>query len=522
MLGRMRRQQQRQHQRTDDGDGGGSIHGVESLIGGSGVSLDGQSLMLPGDSMYGDGDDLSSINSLNYGGTAGRASYNYNSPDSRAEPVVEPETLPVPPMAAETGVPEAANQPEKEKKMGGGGCAPAWFSQSPRWLKTVMALSLGLLVIAMVLVAVAATTAANDNGSSGRGSDSLTGGSEADVSTPAPAVPDIPATPSPTTSPTTSPFPTFPGETRAPTVTPTIAPTAEPTVEPTTGTPTIAGTFAETDAPTQDSGPSTNVVTFYATAGRFQGDDLNQLEANLPSLPTDNGKAFMVHLGDWNSPFATNCDPDSYDVVDQTYSGSSVPVYFVPGDNEYNDCPDPTAALDLWYSTLLEYETKYWAPADFPVSRQSPDYPENFAFLHENILFVGINLVGGTIHDANEWAARQAADLAWIDENFDANRSQIDLLVLFAHADPDIQSSAPFYDPFAIRVRDDYNVPTILIHRNLGIESSGFEPNFQGIDGFIVLVVEGSIWPPMKIELNAAGLFNFDQSTWYDDQLNRL
>ena len=96
---------------------------------------------------------------------------------------------------------------------------------------------------------------------------------------------------------------------------------------------------------------------------------------------------------------------------------------FVPGDNEYNDCPDPAAALTLWHDTLLDFETSNsdWQ-LPFTLSRQEPDYPENFAFLYENILFVGINLVGGTIHDADEWAARLAADLAWIDSNVEANR----------------------------------------------------------------------------------------------------
>lgn len=168
----------------------------------------------------------------------------------------------------------------------------------------------------------------------------------------------------------------------------------------------------------------------------------------------------------------------------------------------------------------MDFETKNpnW-DLPFSVSRQEPDYEENFAFLHENILFLGINLVGGTIHDEDEWAARQAADLAWIDENVEANRGQMYWMVLFAHADPDIQSSEPFYTPFIERVRDSYGVPVLLIHRNLGIESSGFEPNFQGVDGLVVLVVEGSIWPPMKIELNAAGAFTFDQATWYADEV---
>jgi hypothetical protein len=96
---------------------------------------------------------------------------------------------------------------------------------------------------------------------------------------------------------------------------------------------------------------------------------------------------------------------------------------FVPGDNEYNDCPDPEAALALWKDTLLDFETSNpdWQ-LPFTMSRQDPTYSENFAFLHESILFVGINLVGGTIHDEAEWAARQAADLEWVDANVEANR----------------------------------------------------------------------------------------------------
>jgi hypothetical protein len=101
------------------------------------------------------------------------------------------------------------------------------------------------------------------------------------------------------------------------------------------------------------------------------------------------------------------------------------------------------------------------------------------------------------------------------------NSGQMYWLVLFAHADPDIQSSEPFYTPFFNRVKDSYGgVPVLLIHRNLGIESSGYEPNFQGIAGLTALVVEGSIWPPMKIELNAAGdIFTFDQANWYADEV---
>jgi hypothetical protein len=352
------------------------------------------------------------------------------------------------------------------------------------------------------LVAVAAGLQQEEAGGNGGGGNVVEG---SQIGNEDPIEPAILATSRPTAAPSISPKP---GMAEA------------PSPSPTTNFESSMPSVAVTETTTEDPGPSTNIVTFYATAGRFQGTDLEELEANLPFLPTDGGNAFMVNLGDWNSPFATGCSEASYTENADMFNQSSVPVLFIPGDNEYNDCPDPEGALTLWEDTLLDFELRNenWQ-LPFTVTRQEPDYPENFAFLYENILFLGINLVGGTIHDDAEWAARQAADLEWIDSNVEANRGQMYWMVLFAHADPDIQSSDPFYSPFFEKVRDSYGVPVLLIHRNLGIESSGYEPNYQGIDGLVVLVVEGSIWPPMKIELNAAGAFTFDQATWYEDEV---
>lgn len=522
MLGRIRRQQQPRRQQEADG----SIHGVGSLIGGSGVSLDGQSLMLPDESInFGhDMDEVSSINTSVYGGGIAARSSTFRVVGSIQEPSFPPVPLINSPAStanhpeADTGVP-TEEKGSKEQAVGdavagtgkgyncggaGGGWLPGWLTDSPSWLKAVMVFSVVLLVGAAALISVAAVMKYDGSGGGGGG-----GGGDGDVSnnvdggSPSVATPDTLA-PSVSFQPSVMPFP---GQTPSPTTAPTLAPASD------------APSSLPSDAPTVDPGPSTVVVTFYATAGRYQGDDLVELTEKLPNLPNDNGTAFMINLGDWNSPFATSCDKASFEEVDALFSSSPVPVYMTPGDNEYNDCPNVTSARQFWYEHLLGYETKYWDAGPFNVSRQGVPYKENFAFFYEDILFVGINLVGGTIHDADEWAARQAADLEWIDNNFEARRGQIELLVLFAHADPDIQTSEPFYTPFFDRVQSSYKVPTILVHRNLGIESSGFEPNYNGIDGLIVLVVEGSVWPPMKIEVSAAGSFTFDQATWFDDEV---
>jgi hypothetical protein len=69
--------------------------------------------------------------------------------------------------------------------------------------------------------------------------------------------------------------------------------------------------------------------------------------------------------------------------------------------------------------------------------------------------------------------------------------------------------------PFFNQVRDSYNFQVPLIHSNSGVESYGF----VSLGNLDILVVEGSIWPPMKIELNAAGALDFDQTTWFEDEV---
>ena len=188
------------------------------------------------------------------------------------------------------------------------------------------------------------------------------------------------------------------------------------------------------------------------------------------------------------------------------------------------DCPDPEQAFGLWYQYVLGFESKHWnAPTRWNITRQQPDYPENFAYVYNGILFVGINLVGGVIHDAREWENRHLANLQWIDDVYAEYYPQgvINTMVVLAHADPDIQANDSFFDAFFQRVENDYQLMTIFIHRNLGIESWGLEPQFNKIQNLIMVVVEGSIWPPMLIEIDpVAGIVDVDQTEWYGNYLN--
>ena len=186
------------------------------------------------------------------------------------------------------------------------------------------------------------------------------------------------------------------------------------------------------------------------------------------------------------------------------------------------DCPNPEQAFGFWYDYILEFETKYWPePTMWNITRQEPNYSENFAYVHNGILFLGINLVGGVVHDAKEWQERHNADLKWIDDNYYLYEGQYDAMVILGHADPDIQANDEFFKTFYERVEDNYDTQVIFIHRNLGVESYGLEPEYNGISNLIVVVVEGSIWPPMLVQVDVkAGIVDIDQEEWYTDYMN--
>jgi hypothetical protein len=187
------------------------------------------------------------------------------------------------------------------------------------------------------------------------------------------------------------------------------------------------------------------------------------------------------------------------------------------------DCPNPEQAFGFWYDYNLEFETKYWpAPTAWNTTRQEPDYPENFCYVLNRLLIIGINLVGGVIHDSKEWSDRWAADLQWIDDNYNLYQGQFESVVILAHADPSIQANADFFDTFYLRVASDYaETPVIFIHRNLGVEPWGLKSEYNNISNLKVVVVEGSIWPPMLVQIDVlAGIVDVDQESWYADYMD--
>jgi hypothetical protein len=141
----------------------------------------------------------------------------------------------------------------------------------------------------------------------------------------------------------------------------------------------------------------------------------------------------------------------------------------------------------------LDYETRYWDPSPFwSVSRQTPNHVENFSFFSNGIIFVGINMVGGTVHDDQEWAERHAANLEWVENAYNTYGAEANVMVVFAHAAPGRWKNAGFYIPFFTAVEEKYNdVRVVLIHRNLISQTAGIDEEYDSIPNLDVVVAEG-------------------------------
>jgi len=147
---------------------------------------------------------------------------------------------------------------------------------------------------------------------------------------------------------------------------------------------------------------------------------------------------FMVHLGDvFKSPAVKKPEggaagpaaktgqpeppgPDQMPTeaeyrwtADLLANGNTITTWIVVGDNEWNDLEDPAQGWKWWQKYYSRFEERF-QPA-WNTDRQ-PEPPENFAFLRKGVVFIGINLVGGRVHDASEWLVRLPQDAAWIKE----------------------------------------------------------------------------------------------------------
>lgn len=311
----------------------------------------------------------------------------------------------------------------------------------------------------------------------------------APTAAPSPRPSDVPS-PTPTNAPTA---PTA-APSRRPSSSPTTAPTAPtPAPSPTpSGSPTNARSdppTAPTNAPSPRPSPRPQqyrpLVVYVMGDTPYNDHELVALRSQVDALPSD--ASLLLHVGDvmnGRSPCAT---PD-YQRARDALARARVPVIVSPGDNDVNDCPDFGRAWGRWRDVFVTRDPYHARPA--PAGAESfvrQSGTANYALETtrrrdssssgggEVMLVVGVDLVGGAPHDANEWKRRHATNLAWTKQRIaHARRGGVSVrgLLLVGHARP-TSRHADYFEPLRAYL-DASGVP---VNRALYVHGDGHYPD---------------------------------------------
>jgi hypothetical protein len=183
-------------------------------------------------------------------------------------------------------------------------------------------------------------------------------------------------------------------------------------------------------------------------------------------------------------------------------------VFIILGDNDWNDCKSNVEeAKTFWHNSFDDFESRYWdLPSDLNVNRWV-SLPENFAFEYRQTLFIGLNLVGGRVHDRREW--RNRLKLQYVITRDLINRyvdrtaeSGIQRVVVFGHANPKMDHWHYFIRlRLFIHWKLKNRVP--ILYLNGDFHQWDYDPNYMSQKSVLRIQVAGNGEEvPVRIQIN--------------------
>lgn len=221
-------------------------------------------------------------------------------------------------------------------------------------------------------------------------------------------------------------------------------------------------------------GASADPIRFSAMGcGPYTPPDKPAVAFYLQQENRERTSEFLVHLGDvFKMPLVKKPAPATGEAVktpgqpeppgpdqmpieaeyrwtaDLLSRSNSIPTWIVPGDNEWNDLEDPTQANKWWHKYYARFDERF--PAAWTTER-SPNRPENFTFTRKGVVFIGLHLVGGRVHDPAEWAVRLPDDAAWIKNVLTRPAmSEVRAAVILCQANPFVIKPGESKDKFKV------------------------------------------------------------------------
>jgi hypothetical protein len=299
--------------------------------------------------------------------------------------------------------------------------------------------------------------------------------------------------------------------------------------------------FASTAAFAQMKDKSGSRVFEIGLIGDFPYDAVQEQQAaNLFRELDGERQAFIVHDGDIKSG-SSACTDDVYQRELRRFEGSDNPLVYTPGDNEWTDChrlpnptpeeADPLNRLALVRSTFFSHGNSL-GEKEIPLQRQSAEYPENARWSRGGVTFATLHIVGsnnnrvttlpnGTVvgNDA-EYEARNAANIAWMRETFDAARANSSpgvMLVIQANPFEEDIATPSGFTGFKAALEEEvtsFDGPVVLVHGDSHtfridkpVISETRPPNFTRVETFGSPDVD---WVRATVDPRDEAVFSFE------------
>jgi hypothetical protein len=223
---------------------------------------------------------------------------------------------------------------------------------------------------------------------------------------------------------------------------------------------TAALAVAHNDGPGRDDAHASYAIGLW---GDLPYND-EQKTVGLPNLIADMNRqrlAFTAHDGDLKAGSGP-CPDSLYTDAKATFGTLDAPAVFTPGDNDWTDC-DRNPGVNS--AERLDFERKVLFATPFTLGRhklrqevQDAPYVENRRWSLGGVTYATLNVQGScnnlcdTAPDPAEYAARNAADIAWLHATFAQARARHSAAVMIIwQADPGWDATdgtrAPLRDP---------------------------------------------------------------------------
>lgn len=256
------------------------------------------------------------------------------------------------------------------------------------------------------------------------------------------------------------------------------------------------------NATTSSSNPTS--ISFYVMADAPYSDyeRTDIMPQQIEGLDNNDGAAFLVHLGDLQKVRVDECSEYAYTSATEILRKSALPVFVLPGDNDINDCPTLEHGEAMWREYYYKFDELYWEH-DFEMARWGT-LDESFAFLHNGILFIGLNIIGGTPTSWKEWRTRHALHLRKVKAIMTSHAEDFSIAVLLGHATP-----SRFHEDFFLgqhgiaKFVEEMDKPFLHLHGDLH-EWSEWEGAFDVDNYMMVSLDQGENAPPIRVEIDTS------------------